>query len=177
MKFASLFKKELREMLSPQTIIMLVFVLIVMVGLSGMVNGAMDEAQEESSKITICDLDDTDFSRSVIKFLKTPTADMKNDVKKIKLESDDYAKEINRLGLKSFIVVPEGFTESVNKGEQAKLIYVSKMTSLSTMSNVNSRSSKPPLRAHFTPIKYRKGSLPKTKLLSSIRPLTCRSRR
>lgn len=107
MKFASLFKKELREMLSPQTIIMLVFVLIVMVGLSGMVNGAMDEAQEESSKITICDLDDTDFSRSVIKFLKTPTADMKNDVKIIKLESDDYAKEINRLGLKSFIVVPE----------------------------------------------------------------------
>ncbi len=140
MKFASLFKKELREMLSPQTIIMLVFVLIVMVGLSGMVNGAMDEAQEESSKITICDLDDTDFSRSVIKFLKTPAADMKNDVKIIKLESDDYAKEINRLGLKSFIVVPEGFTESVNKGEQAKLIYVSKMTSLSTMSNVNSGS-------------------------------------
>ena len=144
MKFASLFKKELREMLSPQTIIMLVFVLIVMVGLSGMVNGAMDETQEESSKITICDLDDTDFSRSVIKSLPSsliaPTADMKNDVKIIKLESDDYAKEINRLGLKSFIVVPEGFTESVNKGEQAKLIYVSKMTSLSTMSNVNSGS-------------------------------------
>ena len=47
MKFASLFKKELREMLSPQTVIMNVYVLIVKVGLSGLVKGAIDEAKEE----------------------------------------------------------------------------------------------------------------------------------
>lgn len=140
MKFSALFRKEMREMLSLQNILMLVIMLIIMYGMGGMVNSSIEKAQEESSKVSICDLDNTDFSKSVISFIKRPTADMKNDVTLIELESDDYSKELKRLGLNSFIIIPEGFTDKINAGEQAEVIYVSEMTSLATMANVNTGS-------------------------------------
>lgn len=140
MKFVSLFKKELREMLNVQTIILLAFMLLVMSMIGGFVNSAMEESQEESAVITLCDMDKTEFTESVIKFLKNPVDGMENEVKIIELESDDYAKELDRLDIKSFVVIPEGFTESINNGELADLIYVSRMSSVATMANMNSGS-------------------------------------
>lgn len=140
MKFFSLFKKEMREMISIQTILMLAFLLLVMSLMGGMVNGSMEEAQEESSNITICDLDKTEFTESVIKFLGHPMDGMDNEVKLIDLESDDYSAELDRLKIKSFIIIPEGFSNSIDAGEQADLIYVSRMSSLATMANVNTGS-------------------------------------
>lgn len=140
MKFFSLLKKELREMLSPQTIIILVFLMVFMYSMGGMMNSSIEEANEESGKITICDLDNTNFSQSVLTFLEHPTADMQNEVEIISLESDDYAAELDRLGIKSFVIIPKGFTDSISAREPAEVIYVSRMTSLSTMSNVNAGS-------------------------------------
>ncbi len=137
MKFMSLLKKELREMLNTQTIFMLVLMLFMMYGMGGMLNKSAEKASEESSRITICDQDDTKFTQSVLKFLEHPTSDMTNEVKKITLESDDYAKELDRLNIKSFVIIPEGFTDKINAGEQAEVTYVSRMTSMSMMSNVN----------------------------------------
>lgn len=140
MKFQSLLKKELREMLNAQTIGMLVLMLVMMYTMGGLLNKTAEEASEESGKITICDLDDTKFSQSVLAFLEHPTSDMDNEVRKFTLESDDYAKELDRLDVKSFVIIPEGFTDSINSGEQAEIIYVSRMTSMSMMSNVNTGS-------------------------------------
>lgn len=137
MKFKSLFLKELREMLNKQTIAMLVIMFIVMYGVGGMVNKSIEKANEESSSITICDQDDTKFSQSVINFLKKPTADMENKVKIVDVKSDDYAKELKRLKVKSFVIIPKGFSEKINGGEQAQVVYVGKMTSTATMANMN----------------------------------------
>ena len=136
-KFVSLLKKELREMLTVQTIGMLVFLLLMMYMMGGMMNKSAEEASEESSRITICDLDKTGFTESVLAFLEHPTADMQNDVNEFELQSDDYDAELERVGVKSFVIIPEGFTDSITGGEQAELIYVSRMTSLSMMSNMN----------------------------------------
>jgi ABC-2 type transport system permease protein len=136
-KFFSLFKKEMREMMSPQTILMLVMLVILMVGMGAIAGDSMDEADEESSKITICDLDNTDFTETMISFLKNPVDGMENTVVEVELESDDYSAELDRLKLKSVVIIPKGFTESVNNGEQAEIIYVSKMTSLAMRSNIN----------------------------------------
>lgn len=137
MKFVSLLKKELREMLNIQTVFMLAILILMMLSMGGMMNKAAEEESEESGKITICDLDQTRFSESVLAFLEHPNADMKNEVKKITLESDDYAAELDRLKIKSFVIIPEGFEDHIRKGEQADVIYVSRMTSLAALSNVN----------------------------------------
>lgn len=137
MKFLNIFKKELREMLSAQTILLLVMLIIIMALMGQLTNDSFEESQEESSKIALCDLDDTDFTRSVIAFLENPYAGMKNEVQLVTAESGDYTAELERTGLKSLIIIPEGFTESIDSGAQAQLIYVSRMTSTSVMSNVN----------------------------------------
>lgn len=137
MKFASLLKKELREMLNTQTIFMLLLMLFMMYGMGGMLNKSAEKASEESSRITICDLDDTKFTKSVLMFLEHPTSDMQNEVKTITLKSDDYAAELDRLDVNSFVIIPEGFTDDINNGKQAKVTYVSRMTSMSMLSNVN----------------------------------------
>ena len=136
-KFTSLLKKELREMLTAQTIGMLVFMLVMMYSMGGMMNKSAKKANEESGKITICDLDKTQFSEFVLGFLKHPADDMENDVKVFELESDDYNAELDKQGVNSFVIIPEGFTESIFAGKQAEFIYISRMTSTATMSNVN----------------------------------------
>ena len=140
MKFVNLHRKELKEMLTPQTILTLVIMVIILSVAGDAMTGAMETTQEESSRITICDQDNTDFTKSVIALMKNPADGIENDVTLVELESDDYAKELKRLDKKNLVIIPKGFTEQVDKGEQAETIYVSQMTSLSTMSNVSTGS-------------------------------------
>ncbi len=140
MKFLSLLKKELREMLTPSAIITLVVMVLILSLAGSALNGAIDDAEEESSKIVLCDLDDTDFTRSVIALMKNPSDGIENDITMVELESDDYASELERLGQSGVVIIPKGFTQQVENGEQADVKYVSKMTSLSTMSNISSGS-------------------------------------
>lgn len=140
MRFLNLLRKELREMLTPQTIITLVIMVALLSAAGEAMSGAMEDVKEESSKITICDQDDTEFTRSVINLMKNPADGVENDVTIVTLESDDYTKELDRLDKKSIVIIPKGFTEQVDKGEQAETKYVSKMTSLSTMSNISTGS-------------------------------------
>lgn len=140
MRFLNLLRKELREMLTPQTIITLVIMVALLSAAGEAMSGAMEDVKEESSKITVCDQDDTEFTRSVIDLMKNPADGVENDVTIVTLESDDYTKELDRLDKKSIVIIPKGFTEQVDKGEQAETKYVSKMTSLSTMSNISTGS-------------------------------------
>lgn len=136
-KFLSLLRKELREMITAQTIGTLVLMLVMMYLMGGMMTKSTTQAQEESGKITICDLDKTEFSSSVIEFLKHPSADMDNEVTVFEMESEDYTAEINRNGFKSFVVLNKGFTDKIMANKQAEITYVNRMTSLSAMSNMN----------------------------------------
>ncbi|WP_124099768.1 ABC transporter permease [Ruminococcus sp. Marseille-P6503] len=140
MKFVNLLRKELKEMLTPQTILTLVIMVIILSVAGDAMTGAMETTQEESSRITICDQDNTDFTKSVIALMKNPADGIENDVTLVELESDDYAKELKRLDKKNLVIIPKGFTEQVDNGEQAETIYISQMTSLSTMSNVSTGS-------------------------------------
>ena len=136
-KFLSLLKKELREMITVQTVAILVLMLVMMYSMGGMMTKSTQEAQEESSRIIICDLDKTDFTASVIEFLKRPTADMENDVTEFDMESEDYAAELKKHNFKSYVVLDKGFTESIMSNKQARITYVNRMTSLAAMSNMN----------------------------------------
>lgn len=141
MKFFNLFKKELKEMLNFSTIVTMVFTVFVMIMAGDAMSGAIDEAEEESSSITICNFDDTEFTKAVLNFLENPAGGEKNEVEYVTLESDDYVTELKRLDLKNVVIIPEGFAQKVENSEQAKIIYVSRMTSLSTVSNISTGSS------------------------------------
>ena len=140
MKFMSLFKKELREMLTPQTLLVLVMIYFGMFMLGKVMGQQINKIVEESNDIVLCDQDDTNFTQMMIEAMKKPDTDTTNNVKLVKLESDDYPAELDRLGEKNIVILPKGFTEQVESGKTAEYIFVSRMTSLSTLGNVSSGS-------------------------------------
>ena len=140
MKFVNLLRKELKEMLTPQTILTLVIMVIILSVAGDAMSGVVEDAAEEISQITICDQDDTEFTRSVIALMEHPGDGVQNQATEVELQSDDYAEELERLDTKSLIIIPEGFTQQVNSGQQAETIFVSQMTSLSTMANISTGS-------------------------------------
>ena len=66
MKFFNLFRKELKEMLTVQTIVMM-FVLVGVLYASGnAISGTISDSTENSKNIVICDKDDTDFTKYIL---------------------------------------------------------------------------------------------------------------
>lgn len=135
MKFFNLLKKELREMLTIQTIATLIIIVAVLSLAGNALTGVIEDAVLEGSKVTICDEDKTEFTQSLVKTLET-VGGTENEVNMVTLESDNYAEELKRLDITNVVILPKGFTQQVQKGEQADIRYVGEMTSMSTMSNV-----------------------------------------
>ena len=71
MKFFNLLKKELREMLTIQTIATLIIIVAVLSLAGNALTGVIEDAVLEGSKITICDEDKTEFTQSLVKTLET----------------------------------------------------------------------------------------------------------
>lgn len=141
MKFMNLLKKELREMITPQLILVLAAIYFGLMMLGNVMQQQVDKITKESSQIVLCDQDNTEFTKSVIELMKTPVSGNEaNDVKLVTFESDDYPAELNRVNEKSVVIIPKGFTDAVNNTKTAQIIYVNRMTSLSTMSNVSAGS-------------------------------------
>ncbi len=144
MKLLTLLKKELRELLTLTTVITIIGSVILLVALGSVMDSAMSEIAESGEDITICNKDTGAFSGAVIKSLEE--ADY--NVKLVDLEVGDYASQLNELDIASVVIIPESFSASVENilsGElntEGKITpvdveYVSKMTSLSALSNVD----------------------------------------
>ena len=140
MKFKTLFIKELREMLSVQTLMTMIISIIVL----SMAGQAMSKAVEESSKtmmdINICDQDNTEFTENMIKFLSSNLAQYDGTVYRVEITSEDYSKELKDNDIKNVVIIPKGFTESVQNNKAAEVKYVQRLNSLATMSNLNTGS-------------------------------------
>ncbi|MBQ8378155.1 MAG: ABC transporter permease [Oscillospiraceae bacterium] len=147
MKFFNLFKKELRELLTPTTIITTIGIMLILVFVGEAFGGIMGDVIEEASQVTICDQDNSEISKSIIKALTVSKVNEETGlpeeydeelVKLVTLESDDYAKELKRLKENHVLIIPEGFGEKLMKGEKIELINLNKMTSGATLANVSS---------------------------------------
>lgn len=146
MKFFNLFKKELRELLTPTTIITTIGIMLILVLVGEAFGGIMGDVIEEASQVTICDQDNSEISKSIIKALTVSKVNEETGlpeeydeelVKLVTLESDDYAKELKRLKENHVLIIPEGFGEKLMKGEKIELINLNKMTSGATLANVS----------------------------------------
>lgn len=141
MKFYSLFRKELKEMLSMQTIITMIVTVVVLVMAGQAMSGAISDSAEKASDLTICDLDKTEFTESVLNSLKATAKAGDGKITVVDIKSDDYAAELKRLDQDSVVIIPKGFTEQVKQHKKADVGYVQRMTSLATtMSNINTGS-------------------------------------
>lgn len=137
MKFYSLFRKELKEMLSLQTIITMIVTVVVLVMAGQAMSGAISDSAEKASDLTICDLDKTEFTENVLNSLKATAKAGDGKITVVDIKSDDYAAELKRLDQDSVVIIPKGFTEQVKQHKKADVGYIQRMTSLATMSNIN----------------------------------------
>lgn len=167
MKFANLFKKELKEMLTVSTILTMVVITLLLVFMGDAFSGIIEEATSDASTITICDKDNTELTKSLIKALTVSEVDEKTGmptkyddslVNIVTLDSDDYASELAKQELKNVIVIPKGFTENFLAGKPSEVLNIGKMTSGAAMSNVSTND---------TAVELIKESLKQTYLVSS----------
>ena len=135
MKFINLLKKELSELINAQMIFGLVFSLALFFILGNVMQSVTNEITEDSKhpKVNVCDLDDTDLTKDLISSLKESC----EKVNIISVSGEDYAAPMKDNDLKGYVVIPKGFTESIEKGEKSELISVNKVKSASMFSSLS----------------------------------------
>ncbi len=110
MKFGTLLKKELGEMFSKQAIIGMVFTVGLLILMGQLMNGIMSESFDSLSSITVCNLDDTEFTNDILKRI---TDDKIANIDLVQINGEDYAAELERLDVKNLIVIPQGYADSI----------------------------------------------------------------
>ena len=99
------------------------------------INDVTEEAQ--NPKINISDRDDTDFTQNLIEVLKNSGA----EIKVFETDGDNYADILSENDIKNIVIIPKGFTDSIEKGEKPEIITASRMTSAATLSNISTGTS------------------------------------
>lgn len=132
MKFISLLKKELRELLTAQLVIVLVVTAGMMFMIGQILSNVVQDAAKESGSLHICDQDDTDLTRSLIQQLKA----LGYEVDTVEITGEDRAAAMSRLELSSLIILPEGFTDGLLHGnDPAQVETVSVLKNASMVSS------------------------------------------
>lgn len=139
MKFINLLQKELKELINGQMILSLVAILVMLSLMGNITKTAIKDVTEEAKnpKINISDRDDTDFTKNLIEVLRSSGA----EVKEFDTDGDDYANILSGNDIKNIVILPEGFTETIENGEKPEIITASRMTSAATMSNISTGTS------------------------------------
>ena len=139
MKFGNLLKKELRELLTKQAIISMVFTMVLLIVMGQIMGTAMEEGISSSSTINLCNQDDSEFTAEVLKKIG---ASEETSINYVELQSDDYAAELERLDIKNLVIIPHGYGESIiEKHEPASVKYVSRMSPAGLASSMETISS------------------------------------
>lgn len=139
MKFLTLLKKELKELLNFQTILTMVMMLVVLSVLGEFMGGAMeDSADSQAGTVAICDDDKTEFTADLINQIELSgyTVEMKENT------SDDKAQLLDDADTDYLIIIPQGFTQSIlEEKKTVDIKYISRVNNASIMSAVDSMDS------------------------------------
>lgn len=171
MKFSILLRKELKEMLNITTTATMLLTVFILIFVGNAMSGIVDDVQKEFTTITICDQDQTDFTKAM---LDTMDKMEELELKKVQIGSDDFTKVLNESDYNSIVVIPKGFTEQVENNEAATVKYAYKMTSLATFSNIAARpeTALKLLQAGIKSTIYARSSLNETQIKQLEDPIT-----
>ena len=137
MKFGNLLKKELSELITKQALISMVFTMVLLIVMGQIMGGAMEEGFNTST-ITLCNQDDSEFTAEILKKIDESQT---TQINYVTFESDDYAAELERLDIKNAVIIPQGYGESiVEKKEPATIKYVSIMSTAGIASSMSTIS-------------------------------------
>jgi ABC-2 type transport system permease protein len=142
-KFSNLFKKELSGLLTKQVIFSMVFTLIMFIFLGQVLGGAMSEVTdaENFTSANIANLDDSEFTAQVLERVKADGINITNVNIAADTAPEDYAAKLSDLDIKSLVIIPKGYGDSIIKNhEQGNIIYISSMSVGGVFSNINSMS-------------------------------------
>ncbi len=139
MKFINLLQKELKELINGQMILSLAVILAMLFIMGNITKSAINDVTEEAQnpKINISDRDDTDFTQNLIEVLKNSGA----EIKVFETDGDNYADILSENDIKNIVIIPKGFTDSIENGEKPEIITASRMTSAATLSNISTGTS------------------------------------
>ncbi len=127
--FRNLLLKEIRDMLTPQLIISLLFMMALFYFIGGITKKEAERAAGKQ-KISILDLDSSAFSQQLLGGLQS----MNFQVEKIKAADQAAAVDIARAGdTNLLVVIPQGFGESVAKFETKEIQTYTFMRNFSIM--------------------------------------------
>lgn len=116
MKFWILLKKELKEMLTIGTILSMVLGMGLLLVIGNVLSDVMEESGQDAAKITVVDQDQTELSAACLAALEAAGYDVTQKT----VEGDDPAdyRPDDDAGV---LVIPVGFTASIEAGETATL--------------------------------------------------------
>ncbi|MCH5350187.1 MAG: ABC transporter permease [Oscillospiraceae bacterium] len=138
MQFGNLLKKELRELITKQAIISMVFTMVLLIVMGQIMGTAMEEGFDTST-ITLCNQDDSEFTSDLLEKIN---ASESVKIKYVELQSDDYAAELERLDIKNVVIIPQGYGESIiEKHEPASVKFVSTMQAAGLASSMSTLSA------------------------------------
>lgn len=139
MKFFKLLKKELRELLTVQTIIGLVVGVAMLMLLGNVMGGIGEKMEKTGSSVVIADLDKSAMSTESIKWLE-------EDGFTIVFTSETDPKKQLELAAASdhvaLLVIPKGFGDGLAAGKPQQLEVVSSLTSFSIFNNMDESAAK-----------------------------------
>ena len=118
MKFVTLLKKELREMLSLTTIIGMCVGLAVFFILGQVMSGVTSESSEDAGTVHLVDMDNSGLSKSSIAALEQAGFTVVNETPNTAAEGELTFKPQGDYDL---LVIPEGFASSIQSGEPATI--------------------------------------------------------
>lgn len=145
MKFYSLLRKEVKELMTIQTIISLFLSLAIFYLIGNIMGNVTSDLEEKAKSIVICDQDQSDFTKALISELKKEK-DIK--VKEVTLKSDNYQEELKKLDLESVVIIPKGFSNTILvENKKAELINVSSMNTIAMSGTVSSSTSEQTVNA------------------------------
>lgn len=137
MKFFNLLKKELGELINTQMIVSLVAVVALFMVMGNIMTSTVKEAVKNEYTVNISDRDNTEFTAKLFDTLKEGGA----KVNVFNTEGEDYAGILEDAGKSALVIIPEGFTATIEKGEAPELISVTSMKSSAMLSNITNSNS------------------------------------
>ncbi len=137
MKFISLFKKEIKEMVTGQMIIGLVLTLIGFYFLGTLSDGIINDAIDDSQTINLVNHDESEFTASLLEQLE-----MQNiEINLVEATAGNYQVVLAENDLSSLLVIPEDFSLALEDGKTATLETYSVMLGTSMLSNISGTST------------------------------------
>ncbi|MEG0615293.1 MAG: ABC transporter permease, partial [Oscillospiraceae bacterium] len=132
MKFFNLLKKELKELITLNTVIEMLVVLAMLFIMGNVMSTVVNDIMK-TTEINVCDLDKTDFTKNILDNLEN------TKINYVDVNSDDRTKVMAELEIDSLIIIPKGFSDKILVDKkQSDLEVINVMHNSSMMGSMDS---------------------------------------